>query len=197
MPLVGFLTRRVQLRYLAAFGLCVQALALYNMSRFPADLSFNHTVWARIFQGVGIGFLFVPINTLSYHGLSMHKNNVASSMLSVARNVGGSVGIALATTLLAHRAQYHRAVLTEHISAYSFPANEALNALQGRMETAGATDPMASSKALGAVSGMIDRQAFIMAFNDVAWVLALVCAVCLLTVPLLDPVKAERGAGGH
>jgi DHA2 family multidrug resistance protein len=193
MPLVGLLTAHVQLRYLLAFGLIVLALSTASMSFFPADLSFHTAMCARIFQGTSLGFLFIPITTLSYLGLAAGKNNVASAMMSVARNIGGSVGIALTNTLLQQRTQFHHAVLAEHINPYSHQAQATIQGLQQQLGTASPT--LADPHVLSMLNGMVTRQAAIQAFNDVALVLGLGVASVVLLVPLLAKAKAQGGAG--
>ena len=74
---------------------------------------------ARIIQGTGLAFLFVPINTVAYSYLPPEKNNAASGLINLARNVGGSVGISFVTTMLDRRTQFHRAQLSAHLN----PAN--------------------------------------------------------------------------
>ena len=198
MPLVGFLTRKVQLRYLIAIGLVLQAAALWHMSNFPADLSFAHAVWARMFQAAGLAFLFIPITTLSYHGLAPVKNNAASSMLSVARNVGGSVGIAFANTLIAQRIQFHHLRLAEHINFARYGAVMSISRLQEIFQAGGAGELSAENQALQVVQNMINRQSAIMAFNDFVYVAAWIMAGIVLLVPFLAKSKAQRdGAGGH
>ena len=80
----------------------------------------------RILQASGIAFLFVPINTLAYSYLPKEKNNDASGLVNLARNIGGSVGIAFATTLIARRAQFHQTVLSSHITPYDPAYHRAL-----------------------------------------------------------------------
>jgi hypothetical protein len=93
MPLVGFLVSRVDARWLIAFGLASTSWALFHMSGFNLNVDFSSLAYARIYQSIGIAFLFVPINTVAYSYLPPGKNNAASGLINLARNVGGSVGI--------------------------------------------------------------------------------------------------------
>ena len=72
---------------------------------------------ARVFQAAGMAFLFVPINTAAYAFLPRDKNNAASGLMNLARNIGGSVGISLVTTMLDRRTQVHLNDLSHHLSA--------------------------------------------------------------------------------
>src|SRR5207244_10025089 len=85
------------------------------------DLSTDYATiaWSRIYQSLGLAFLFIPINAVAFAGLPLAKTNNASALINLARNYGGSVGIALGPTLLAQRPQYPHSILASHLA----PAN--------------------------------------------------------------------------
>jgi DHA2 family multidrug resistance protein len=91
LPLVGFLLSRYSPRWLLVFGLVVLSGSLFNMTRFDLQIPFSTTIFARMMQAVGMAFLFVPINTAAYAYLPRDKNNAASGLMNLARNIGGSV----------------------------------------------------------------------------------------------------------
>src|ERR1700693_108100 len=105
LPLVGFLLSRYTPRWLLLFGLIVLSTSLFNMTRFDLQIDFRTVVMAPVFQAVGMAFLFVPINTAAYAFLPREKNNAASGLMNLARNMGGSVGISVVTTLLVRGSQ--------------------------------------------------------------------------------------------
>ena len=107
LPLVGFLLSRYTPRWLLIFGFVVLSASLFNMTRFDLQIDFRTAVVARIIQAVGMAFLFVPINTAAYAFLPREKNNAASGLMNLARNMGGSVGISVVTTMLDRRSQVH------------------------------------------------------------------------------------------
>ena len=90
------------------FGLCMLSFALFYMTTFRSGHRFPTAAMARVFQGVGLAFLFVPINTVAYSYLPPEKNNAASGLINLARNVGGSMGISFVTTMLDRRTQFHQ-----------------------------------------------------------------------------------------
>ena len=98
-----------------------------HMTRFNTDMDYKHAVIARCYQAAGLALLFVPINTAAYAFVPRNKNNAASGLMNLARNVGGSVGISLVTTILSRRAQFHQARLTEQTAAWNPAFNQALN----------------------------------------------------------------------
>jgi hypothetical protein len=103
MSVVGFLVGKGQPRTLIALGLLIEAFALYHMSQLSLQMAYSDVVWARIIQASGLAFVFVPITTVAYVGLPPGKNNNASALINLMRNLGGSFGISLAQTWLARR----------------------------------------------------------------------------------------------
>jgi len=124
-PLIGWLVSRVGTKALIAFGFTVLAVALYHMSRtlYPG-IDFSTAVWMRISLTVGLAFLFVPINTVVYAGVPPEKNNSVSGIVNLSRNMGGDIGIALVTTVIARRTQVHHEQIVSHL----FPGAQAFSA---------------------------------------------------------------------
>src|SRR5580698_7668686 len=117
MPLVGFLLSRYSPRLLMLFGLSMLSFSLFHMTGFELGVDFRTVTMARVYQAMGLAFLFVPINTAAYSGLPRDKNNAASGLMNLARNIGGSVGISFVTTGLARRAQFHQVRLVENLNS--------------------------------------------------------------------------------
>src|SRR6202051_3044722 len=89
------------------------------MTGFDLEMDFHSAAVARGVQAAGMAFLFVPINTAAYAFLPREKNNAASGLMNLARNIGGSVGISIVTTMLDRRQQYHLNRMSSHLSAGS------------------------------------------------------------------------------
>src|SRR3546814_10366502 len=86
------------------------------MAHLKADISFADAAIARLYQSVGLPFLFVPINAIAYVGLAQTKTAQASSLLNVFRNLGGTFGISVSQTLLAGYQQVHQSYLVERLN---------------------------------------------------------------------------------
>src|SRR5579862_1224474 len=128
LPLVGFLLSRYSPRWMLMFGLSMLSFSLFHMTSFDLQIDFGTVAMARVLQAAGMAFLFVPINTAAYAFLPRDKNNAASGLMNLARNIGGSVGISFVTTMLDRRTQTHLSYLSRNLS----PANPALQSmLQG------------------------------------------------------------------
>ena len=166
LPLVGFLLSRYSPRWLLVFGLCVLSGSLFHMSSFDLQIDFRTAATARVFQAIGMAFLFVPINTAAYAFLPRDKNNAASGLMNLARNIGGSVGISLVTTMLDRRTQVHLNDLSRNLSS----ANPALRSmLQGAthaMQAHGASAAFAARQAYALIEGTVQRQATMLAYID-------------------------------
>ena len=115
LPLVGRMLARTDPRRMMVFGLCLLSTSMFYMARFDLELSFGNVVFARLIQGAGMAFLWVPINTVAYSYLPREKNNAASGLINLARNVGASMGISYVTTMLDRGAQIHQDQLAAHL----------------------------------------------------------------------------------
>src|SRR5208337_2053975 len=112
--------------------------ALFHMASFDLDIDFHTVALARVFQAAGMAFLFVPINTAAYAFLPREKNNAASGLMNLARNIGGSIGISFVTTMLARRAQFHQVRLVEQLSAANPQFQSVLHGIAGTFSGGGA-----------------------------------------------------------
>ena len=193
LPLVGFLLSRYSPRWLLVFGLVVLSASLFHMTTFNLQIDFRTTAIARLLQAVGMAFLFVPINTAAYAFLPREKNNAASGLMNLARNIGGSVGISVVTTMLDRRTQVHLTNLSRNLS----PANPAFRAmLRGAataMQAHGASPAKASQRAYALVQSTVQRQAVMLSYIDCFWFLG-VAILCM--IPAVFLMKKSKPGGG-
>ncbi len=201
MPVVGFLVSRVDARWMIVYGFSVSAAALFTMLTLNLGVSYSYVAWLRVFQAAGLAFLFIPINTLSYTGIPMTKNNDVSGLTNLARNIGGSVGTAFVVTWLARRQQFHQDRLGAWISQNSATLQSQLDGM-GRylLEHGGKVSSLAQGKSMaqGNLYSQLLRQATMLAYLDVIKVLALTM-LCLIPLVFLmkRPPKAKGGAPMH
>jgi MFS transporter, DHA2 family, multidrug resistance protein len=182
MPVVGTLVTRVDPRWLIAFGLTVNGLALLHMGQFDREVDYATIAWARVFQSIGFAFLFIPINQVAYLGMPREKSNAASAIINMTRNIGGSIGISVATTILARRTQVHQDILVQHVTPYSAPYRATVQALQQHFAAHTGAAVGALQQAEGAIYRTLQQQAQVLSFIDDFRFLAL---GTLLLVPLL------------
>jgi DHA2 family multidrug resistance protein len=189
MPLVGRLVGRVDVRYLVVFGLAISALGLLAMTRFDLSVDFWTLASYRILQAAGLGFLFIPINAAAYATVPREKNNSAAAIINLSRNLGGSIGISVLTTIIAQRAQYHQSMLVESLSPYSQPYLDSLHMLQGRMMGQGGTAAEALQKAQALIAVNLDQQAQLLSYLDDFLLLAL---IFLALIPFVFLMRRPR-----
>ena len=115
LPIVGQLTARIQGRYLIAFGWLALCIGMfYSTQRIDLLMSFESATRLRIAQYVPLGFIFIPATTAAYLGMPQEKSNAVAGLVNFMRNIGGSVGTSVVTTIIPRRSQYHQGVLAEH-----------------------------------------------------------------------------------
>ncbi len=196
MPVAGFLTRKVQPKYLICFGFIVLSFALFHLSGLETGASFKSIALARMFQTAGIGFLFVPINTLAYSDLPPGKSNSASALINLMRNLGGSVGISMATTLLVRRSQLHQDRLVTHLTATALPFQTQLHNLTQRFSTHGAGPVDAANRATATVMAQVQAQSNMLAYLDIFIVLMLGCLMAAALTSMLKNIDLSHAQAG-
>ncbi len=194
MPIVGQLVSKVDARYLIAFGFSVTSLAMYHMTTLYTGIDYRHAVYLRMFQSVGLAFLFVPINTISFVGVAPGKNNQVSGMINLMRNVGGSVGISLVTTLLARREQVHHTNLIGNLSPLNPTFQQRVAGLAGAMMRSGQESVSATQMAYGRIYGSLHVQASNLAYMDTIFIFC-IAAACM--VPCVFILKKNRPGKGQ
>jgi DHA2 family multidrug resistance protein len=184
MMVVGRIVGRLDTRLLVLTGLMLMAWSLHAMTQWTADVGIGEIVYTGIVQGVGLGFIFVPLSTIAFSTLAPRYRNEGTAMFSLVRNIGASVGISLVMTVLGHEVQQSHAELAASIT----PFRDALQA-------PGVPQLWDLRTELGraAVNAEVSRQAVTIAYlNDFRFMMYL----CLLALPLLlllRPRRVNRG----
>jgi MFS transporter, DHA2 family, multidrug resistance protein len=166
LPLVGFLLSRYSPRWMLFFGLSTLSFSLFYMTSFTTQVDFRTVTIARMIQASGMAFLFVPINTAAYAFLPRDKNNAASGLMNLARNIGGSVGISFVTTMLDRRAQVHQNYLSRNLSASSPTFQSMIRGAEQAMRAHGASAAFAAKQAYALVEATLQRQASMLSYID-------------------------------
>jgi len=197
MPLVGFLLGHTDARRLLLFGLAMVSFSLIHMTNFDTSIDFRTLATARVFQAMGLAFLFVPINTAAYAFIPPGKNNAASGLINLARNIGGSVGISFVTTMLARRAQVHQSNLTARLNSGNGQFQAALANITHMLTTRGSSPAEAARQAYGMMAFNLDRQATMLAYIDNFWILGVCVAAMIPFVFLMKKVKPGGPMAAH
>jgi MFS transporter, DHA2 family, multidrug resistance protein len=189
MFVIGRLSGHVQPKYLIAAGATIVALSMYGLTNLYGDVDFWFFAWSRIFIGLGLPLIFIPITTASYDGIPPDKTDQASALMNMARNVGGSMGVSLATNVLAHREQFHQSRLIEHAIPSSVQYQDTLQRVTDYFAAQGSSLAQAQQQAFAWIAQQVQLQASLLAYIDVFWTLMLVSAAAVPLALIMRKVK--------
>ncbi len=187
MPLVGAISSKLDPRKLIIFGLATLSIAMFYMTTLDLTVDYRTLALARMGQTFGLAFMFIPINTVAYLGVPTEQSGNASALVNLARNIGGSVGTSLVTTLLARSAAIHQVTLGGHVSMLDPQYVQTFQNLTQRF----GNDADGQRQANGLIASLVEQQASILSYLDVFQLLGL---GVLLIIPLVFLLK--RGAAG-
>ncbi len=189
MPVVGILIAKVDARKLLAGGLSVGAITLYALSNINLQAGYWDIFWPQFVQGLSMGLLFVPLSTLTMAMIPREKMGNATSIFSLMRNLGGSVGIATVATMISRHTQVHTNLLGSHVDPFNSSAQQAIEGARALFMSRGSDFYSATQQAYRAIWGTVLRQSSMVAFVDVFRILAL---VFLLAIPLVILMRRPK-----
>ena len=180
MFMVGKLSGKMDPRSLILFGLSLTVLSLWEMTFFNTDISGWVVVRNGMMQGFGLGFVFVPLSTITFSTLATRYRNEGTALFSLMRNIGSSIGISVVITNLAQNIQANHAAFSEYINPFSLPLRQAVEAGAYQLDT---------EQGLMALNGEVTRQAATLAylqdFRLMMW-------ITLCAVPLIFFLRSPR-----
>lgn len=198
IPLVGrIVLPNISTRFVIAFGFFLLGVSSLYAAHLTPDIDFRTLAWFRAYQTVGLGFLFVPNSVLAYSTLPRALNPDATALYAMFRNIGGSIGISLATSIAATRLQVHRAHLATHLSPLEQPYADLLAQYHQALQALGyaATDAANGTSAL--INAALNQQAAVLAYADVFFLSAVV-SFAIMPLALLFRAGIIGGrTGGH
>lgn len=197
MVVVGRLGSSVQPRWLIALGATIAGGAMIDLMRMSPDADYWFFALSRIYLGIGLPLIFIPITTASYDGIPPNKTDQASAMINLARNFGGSIGVSISQTVLARREQFHQSRLSEHVGSWNPVLHDTLAQIQGYLGTQNATGNKSGS-AMAVVGQMVQTQAALLAYLDVFVALGLIAAAMIpLALSLRSVDRSAKPVMGH
>jgi MFS transporter, DHA2 family, multidrug resistance protein len=179
----------VQPKYLITAGAIIAGFAMIDLLRMTPDADFWFFAWSRIYLGIGLPLIFIPITTASYDGLPPEKTDQASALINLARNFGGSMGVSLSQTVLAQREQFHQERLVENIGSWNPFYYDTLNQIDAYFRTHTFTGSAAGTS-VAYIGQMLQTQVAILAYIDVFYALAV---VAVIMVPLSLSLRSVKG----
>src|SRR5262249_27540693 len=188
MLVVGRLIGRIDDRWLVGTGFAVLALATFMLGRLTLDVGMSSVVLPNVIAGFALGFIFVPLTTMAMGTLRNEQIGNATGLYNLMRNIGGSFGIAITTTLLARTAQRTQATLVGHLSPENPVYRERLDALTAALTPqlgAGAID-----QATAILYQQLTQQAMLISYVVNFRLIAAVCLACVPLVLMFQRVRA-------
>ena len=186
----GIVTR-VDQRWMLAFGCLLNAVSLYMMTSLTLGMDYWALALPRFIQGFAIGFIFVPLSTLTLATIRRDKLVNATAAYGMLRNVGGSVGIAVVTTLLAQRSQFHQSNLVSHINVWDPETSTRLGQWARHFAGLGADAFTAERRAIAMLYKETVDQAQLLAYADDFWLLAVMFTLMPLALPLMRRIRLQ------
>ncbi len=190
MPLVGFLLGKAwDSRWILAFGFALCGLSLFGFSHMSLQSGTWDIMLWLVLQGVGMSCIFVPLTTLTMDPIPKHVTGYATSLYSVVRNIGSSVGISFVTTMLTRRSQFHQSRMVAHVTPYDLSVQRMLNQAQAALMQGGADPVTANRRSLALLYGTVQQQAATLSFLNLFRVMGL---LCLFSVPLVIFFRKQK-----
>ena len=187
--IAGRLINRVDQRLLLAVGCLLNAYAAYSMSILTTGVDYWGLAFPRFLQGLGVGFIFVPLNAVGLATIPRVSMGNATALLNVVRNLGGGVGVAVVSTLLSRRSQEHHSTLVQHVNPFDPETTARLSAWTAHFAAKGADSYTAERRAMATVYNEVTRQSQVLAFADDFWLLFVLFCGTLVLLPLLSRVR--------
>jgi DHA2 family multidrug resistance protein len=197
MPIAGRLVTKVNPKGLLAFGIIVAAYSTHLMSQFNLFADFHTIIWPRIVLGVGMGFLFIPLTTMTMSSVKKEDMANAAAIYNLLRNLGGSFGVAFVTTIIARRAQFHQVRLMDHLTPFDRSFQISMFRSAQALQYRGVVPPAAAQGGGTTLFGQLLKQAAMMSFNDAFHLLSLFLIFILPLVFFMRKGKAETPGEIH
>ena len=196
MFVAGRLSSVIQPKYMIAVGAAIIAVSMWQLTSLYPGLNFGFFVWSRLYIGLGLPLIFIPITSASYYGLRPDQTNQASAMINAGRNIGGSIGVCIASNVLAHRQQWHQSRLVEHVMPSSPAYHETMQTMSRYFAERGATTADAQAQVTAWIGQQVQTQASFLAYIDVFHVLMLIVLCAIPLALILSNIDLKEGGGG-
>ncbi|MDQ6623476.1 MAG: MFS transporter, partial [Verrucomicrobiota bacterium] len=196
-PILPLVMKRIDLRLLVCFGCVLFAISCFMNTDMSHDTAGSQLMIANIVRAFGQPFTIVPVTALATATLAPKDAASGSAIFNIFRNVGGSFGIAMLSTVITRREQFHDMRIGESITAYDPATQNRLGLMTTNFLRHGDGPARALQQAYGAMKGLVRRDAFIMAFNDAFLIVAIGLAVSAATIWFCKKARGGEGAAAH
>jgi DHA2 family multidrug resistance protein len=198
IPMVPRLVKRFDARLIIGIGFALFAASNFMNITMTTDYGSDQLFWPNVVRAIGQALAFAPLSMVATAGIEAENAGSASALFNMMRNLGGAVGIAMLQTFLTKREQYHSNVLTPSVSLFEQATRTRLDQLTQYFIHHGVTDPAdAAHRAFVAIGGIVQKQAFILAFSDTFYLMGATLLVGLMAVLFLKKAGQLDSGGAH
>ena len=183
MLIAGRMTGKIDARILVGIGVVLMGTSLYMMTGFAIDQPSRPVIMSGVVQGLGLGLIFVPLQTLAFETLATKMRTTGAALLNLSRNIGGSIGISVVSTELVRLTQVSHADMAAQITQNTIPTADPT-----LLQTVA---PVAGPAALAYINGLITKQALFIAYLDD---FKLMMIITFAILPLLFFMKRGKKA---
>ena len=195
VPMVPKLMQRVDMRLLIGTGVSLFAVSCFMNAYMTHDYGINELRWSQLVRAMGQPLIMVPLSTIATAGMEKQEAGSASGLFNMMRNLGGSMGIAALATLVTQREQFHSNQLGDSISLYNPETQARLNQMTQYFVSRGSDLSVAQDRAIAAISNIVRREAYVMAFNDCFYFVGIALLLSGIAVIFFKKVKSAGGGG--
>lgn len=197
IPFVPKLTQRFDIRLVAAVGFSLFAISCFMNSTMSHDTAVQELRWSQLVRALGQPMMILPLTAIATANIEPQQAASASSLFNMMRNMGGSIGIATLKTLLTRREQFHSQRLGELVTSYSPQTQQRIDQMTQYFTRQGADPTTAHNQALKAIANIIHREAYVIAFNDCFYFIAISLLVSGIALLFCKKIKPGGGAVAH
>ncbi len=196
-PFIPFLMKKFDLRFLTAVGLALFAISCFMNSTLTENTGTVQLIPSQVVRAMGQPLILTPLSSIATAGIAAKQVGSASALFNMARNLGGSTGIAALSTLLSRREQLHSNRLGEAISLYNPLARQRIEQLTQSFASRGSFPGQAHDQAIAAIDLAVRKQATIMAYNDCFYFMGWALILSAVLVLFFRQAKPKGGPVGH
>jgi DHA2 family multidrug resistance protein len=189
MPLAGRLYLRIGPRVMVAMGMTANIISFYRFSNLSLDVGYWDLFIPQCLQGLGFGFIFVSVSAAGLSSIEKELMTAATGLYNVVRQVFGSIGIALSSTLLTRGESWNRGVLIDHITSFGDRTAETLHDVSSFLVSQGMDRASADAGSLKVIEELVMKHASMLSFNRVFYVIAVLFLLCMPLIVFLKDVR--------
>jgi DHA2 family multidrug resistance protein len=194
MPLSGMFSQKFDARLLVGIGTVLMIWVMFQLTTINMDTNAEYFVCPLIIRGVAVVFMYMPLTMATLGNCPTSEVADATGFFALARQLGGSIGIAAVTTLLSRRVEFHRIVLIEKITPFNKAAMDTMNSFAAAFKSHGASPHDAEFGARLLANSEVLRQASVLSYEDISWLVGIVLCASLVLLLLLDSGRKSKAS---